>query len=43
MQRSEELRKQTQARHKVEDAEMARMREKKRLAEAAGAGAGQGR
>ena len=38
----EELRKKTEARHKVEDAEMAEMREKKRLAEASAAG-GQGR
>ena len=39
----EELRKKTEARHKAEDEEMARMREKKRLAEAAAAGGGQGR
>ena len=38
----EELRKKTEARHKAEDEEMARMREKKRLAEAS-AGGGQGR
>ena len=38
----EELRKQTEARHKAEDAEMAKLREKKRLAETA-AGGGQGR
>jgi twitching motility protein PilU len=40
----EELRRKNEARHKAEDAEMARMREKKRLAEAAAAsGGGQGR
>jgi twitching motility protein PilU len=38
----EELRKKTEARHKAEDEEMARLREKKRLAEVAAAG-GQGR
>jgi twitching motility protein PilU len=38
----EELRKKTEARHKAEDEEMARLREKKRLSEA-GAGGGQGR
>jgi len=41
----EELRRKTDARHKAEDAEMARLREKKRLAEAAAAAGngGQGR
>ena len=39
----QELRKQTEARHKAEDEEMARLREKRRLAEMAGAGGGQGR
>ena len=40
-----EMRRQTEARHKAEDAEMARLREKRRLAETAGATAagGQGR
>jgi len=38
----EELRRQAEARHKAEDAEMAKLREKKRLAEVAAAG-GQGR
>ena len=38
----EELRRKTEARHKAEDEEMARLREKKRLAEASAAG-GQGR
>ena len=39
----EELRRKTDARHKAEDAEMARLREKKRLAEAGAAGGSQGR
>ena len=39
----QELRKQTEARHKAEDEEMARLREKRRLAELAGTGGGQGR
>jgi len=38
----EELRKKTEARHKAEDEEMAKLREKKRVAEAAAA-SGQGR
>ena len=36
----EELRRKTEARHKAEDEEMARMREKKRLAEASAGGGG---
>ena len=39
----EELRRKNEARHKAEDAEIAHLREKKRLAEVAGAPGGQGR
>jgi twitching motility protein PilU len=39
----QELRRQTQARHKAEDEEMARLREQRRQAEMAGGGGGQGR
>jgi twitching motility protein PilU len=39
----EEQRRKTEARHKAEDEELARMREKKRLAEAAATSGGQGR